>query len=799
MKIKIKEYLISKALLLTGLPRDVSEFINSFLSIGYDSGEPFPKVLLDFNATNLARGFFTRFVVSTNLDWIWPYWIGRQFYAKYDSFSARGFTPASINTTFRNWTGIGTLDAEFESIVDPRGLLTPAAFGWSLDNWVKSDGRIFSPAKQDHGIEQFLIDGLPMVCTKSKINKTIELTSANFVTSTFAGDFAFQRVTVKNITKRTLKHERFAFAVRPYNPEGLSLIKSIVCTDEGLIFVNGKLGAVLMSRPDGLLTSHLSRGDCKHFFDEAVNNGSEVKGTSRVGLTTGIAVYNLSLKPGEETSFEIRLPIEPHLIKKYKHNKKTQLMTEEIKKLDYEKMLSQEKGKWQKKLNEGMNVSLPDQKVQSVFDANKAFMLLFYDGDYITPGPATYHHFWFRDAAYLLNALDKLGYHKETERILYTYKKRQLASGFFLSQKGEWDSTGQAIWSLMEHYRLTRNDKFLKDLYRNISRGAKWIHNKRKSNLKLSRGYKGIMPPGLSAEHFGLNDYYYWDDFWSLAGLRDAISASDAMGKRGKRFSGYYRQLEKSVNDSLYYSEEKLKKPIMPISPSRRMDSAAIGCLSAYYPCRLYDPNDLRMVNTVKFLQEKCFIQGGFFHDVNHAGYGTYLTMHVAQCYLGQRSDKAIDILNWILSVASPTHCWPEAIHPRTKGGCIGDGHHGWAAADFILLVRNILFLEENNNLIITPVLPKDWAKAGNKIKLDQAPSYFGLINYEIEFKTKKDVVLRLKNKFEKLPEKIEWNLPFKIKSAAADGKKIEFNGTQVVFSPKVKEVKIVLGTTDVA
>ncbi len=797
MKLKVKEYLISKALRLTGVPKEVSEFINSFLSIGYDSGEPFPKNLFDFNATNLARGFFTRFVVSTNLDWIWPYWIGRQFYAKYNAFSARGFTPASINTTYRNWTAIGTLNAEYEPIVDPRGLLTPVAFGWSLDNWIKSGEHVYSPAKQDDELEQFLVDDLPIVCTKYKINKTVEVTSTNFVANTFAGDFVFQRVEVKNITKKTLTDERFAFAVRPYNPEGVSLIKSILYTADGRVFVNGRLGAVLMKRPDGLLTSHLSDGDCKHFFDNATNNGSEVSGTSRVGMATGIAVYNLNLKPGQRAVFEIRLPADPNLVKKYKNDKKTQLIAEKIKKLDYDKLLAQEKDRWQEKLKDGLQVSLPDQKVQSAFAANKAFMLLFYDGDYITPGPATYHHFWFRDAAYLLNALDKLGYHQETERILSTYKKRQLASGFFLSQKGEWDSTGQAIWSLVEHYRLTRNETFLKDVYHNISRGAKWINSKRTSNLKFSRGYKGLMPPGLSAEHFGLNDYYYWDDLWSLTGLRDAIYAGETLGKRGKRFRGYYRQLEKSLNDSLDYAEEKLKKPIMPISPSRRMDSAAVGCLASYYPCRLYDPNDLRLVNTVNFLQEKCFIKGGFFHDVNHAGYGSYLTMHVAQCYLGQRSEKAIDVLNWILSVASSTNCWPEAIHPRTLGGCIGDGHHGWAAADFILLIRNILFFEENDNLVITPVLPKEWVKAGNKIKLEKAPSYFGLINYEIEFKTKKNVTLKLKNKFAKLPQEIEWNLPFNIKSAAADGEKIEFSGKKVVFSPKVTQLSVVLETAE--
>ena len=37
-----------------------------------------------------------------------------------------------------------------------------------------------------------------------------------------------------------------------------------------------------------------------------------------------------------------------------------------------------------------------------------------------------------------------------------------------------------------------------------------------------------------------------------------------------------------------------------------------------------------------------------------------------------------------VLDYASPTLNFPEAIHPLTGGGVIGDGHHGWAAAETV-------------------------------------------------------------------------------------------------------------------
>ena len=57
-------------------------------------------------------------------------------------------------------------------------------------------------------------------------------------------------------------------------------------------------------------------------------------------------------------------------------------------------------------------------------EANRRYMLLFHDGADITPGPSTYHRFWFRDAAYMLAAMDRYGQHAEVahagvERLVY--------------------------------------------------------------------------------------------------------------------------------------------------------------------------------------------------------------------------------------------------------------------------------------------------------------------------------------------------------------------------------------------
>jgi hypothetical protein len=783
---RVKEFLIAKALRLIGLGF-IADYVFAFLSIGYYSGEPIPKVLMDFNILNIVRGLFTRFVVSTNLDWIWPYWMVKQFYATSEGFSARGFNPASINTNYRNWTGIGDLDSEYEATIDPRGLTTPYFNSWSLDTWLQLDEQVYSPALEK-SCAQKLLHNLPIVETATAYEKKIQLTSTVFAKD-LAGlsTVALQKSEVKNISKKTQTF-CFSWAFRPYNNDGISLINKLEFKDNGDVYINDRLAAVILQIPSGITTSSLSRGDVKLFFDEAKSNGKLADfRKSRVGMATGLCVYHVTLKPGQSAAFEIRMPVDRKIAQKLNHKKFAAQYSAQVRLGNYATLLKEHLTSWQKKMQTGLEISVPDKKIQDCFEANKAFMLMFYDNTYITPGPSTYHEFWFRDATYLLNGLDKLGFHQETRNVLNTFQRRILASGLFHSQQGEWDSNGQAIWTLMEHYRLTKDQEFLKANYPIIKRGAKWIIGKAQSNLNLNPGYRGIMPPGLSAEHFGLNDYYYWDDFWSLAGLQSAAQACAALDKKGNTFSRGFAKLAQAVDTSLCYAAAHLGRPIMPISPSRRMDSAAVGCLSAYYPCRLYAADDPRLLNTVDYLQEKCFIRGGFFHDVNHSGYGTYLTMHIAQCYIGQRSARALDILNWLLKVASPTWCWPEAIHPRTLGGTIGDGHHGWAAADICLLIRNMLYLEENNNLLITPVVPARWYK-GEKITVSKAATYFGQLNYTIET-SQTGATLKLSPRYTQPPRQIEWITPVKYKKVLVDGK--IYSGEKIIVPARTKKVQL--------
>src|SRR5581483_10147664 len=82
-----------------------------------------------------------------------------------------------------------------------------------------------------------------------------------------------------------------------------------------------------------------------------------------------------------------------------------------------------------------------------------------------------------------------------------------------------------------------------------------------------------------------------------------------------------------------------------------------------------------------------------------------------------------------------------EAIHPRLDGGCMGDGHHGWAAADFLSFVRTMLVRETGDGgLALCSMLPDAWA--GQNFEVHDAPTYAGRLSFAVRWHGDRPAIL---------------------------------------------------------
>jgi hypothetical protein len=769
------------------VPGEALEYFFASRHIGQCSESilPYAPELIPIGARLVLRGMMNRKFFPSNLDWVLPHWAENQFNPHNPAFLPYGFDLFTINYTHRDWTMIGNAGRKMEAIVDPRGLMTPGIDGWSVDVWIETGGKLFAPSRlSDNEVEQALHENMPIVVTKFRVTDLIVTVEA-FAHDDGDREWVVQDIVVENQVHAPRRATLYV-AVRPFNPEGVSLVKDVEfrsAPTQTSILVNRAVG-VIIPPPDAIGTSTQNQGDIGHFLCN-MNGVRRVHDNS--GLATGAAAYHVELPPNSRKSLSLFAPMQRMQIEEDDKEFATQAWSLE----SAQDLRMRTISTWRDHIGRGMRVELPDQKLQDAFEANKAFLLLFNDGDSIKPGPLTYHQFWFRDSAYMLNALDKLGYHGEARAVIERFPRHLQKDGYLSATAAEWDANGEAIWTMVEHARLSGDLQLLLKDYWSLLRMASWIHAKRQATKAKEKSvHYGLLPPGPSAEHLGPNDYFYWDDFWGLAGLREAARAAEMLGQSedAKKLHENFESFHADVCASLTTTARRLERSAIPASPYRRLDAAMIGSLVASYPLRLFDPNDPRINDTIAALKEMTWIEDAYYNRVGHSAIGTYLSLHVAQCRLVQRDPDAWKIIHWLLNHASPTFTWAEGIHPITLHGGMGDGHHGWAAADFVLAVRNALLFEEDNHLVVTPILPKEWMTENSVIKVENAATYFGKVSFTIALGERTGTLV-VRGDWRQAPEYIEWDLPSAPREA---GEGAQIIGNSVRLSRGAERVVVI-------
>lgn len=650
-----------------------------------------------------ARGLINTRAIQHNLDWVWPFWVERQFNPKDHSFIPRAFSVTHVNLTHRNWTAVGFPGYSDFPIIDPRGLVTPFWDGWSLDGWVMAqDGRSLVPSRLSTVTQRLSFEKGLKVITESKEKGLFLFTEAEVF---LEGDFLDCRVRYQ---VQADARSRLVISLRPYNPEGVSFIHEILLeSDQQAWVIDGHQRVEFNLPPEGHQCSDYFTGDV---FGELDSFPSKSRVRCDVGMATGAAIFNL--EPHQTREITVRIPL--GVYKSHPGRKNNSLYNV-----------------WEVALQGCCQMQVPDKKFQFLFEAALRTLILHSPGD-VFPGPYTYKRFWYRDAAFILHAMLVVGLVDRAEGVLDRFPNRQTHAGYFLSQKGEWDSNGEALWIFHRFFKLTGG--YLKDSWvQSMVRGAKWLIRKRTSD-GLKDPHAGLLPAGFSAEHLGPNDYYYWDNFWASAGLNVAGEVMEWVGE--KKEAHWFREEAKFYMDAIEKGLEKTrsrrKRKGIPASPYRRMDAGAIGSMVPSYPLQLWPGNDPRILETVEFLLEHCFVKGGFFQDMIHSGINPYLTLHVAQVLLRAGDLRFFNLVQSVADCASPTGQWPEAIHPWTGGGCMGDGQHVWASAEWVLMMRNCFVREEQERLILGAGIPRQWLDQRVPIYLRKTLTSFGPFSIQI-------------------------------------------------------------------
>ncbi len=722
-------FLITRAARAYGF-LDPINLVSKIRSFAQPSEFAEPVELLRAGMLFHARGLVNTKAIQNNLDWIWPYWVERQFNPADESFIPRAFSFSHINLTHRNWTAVGLPDVPYYPIVDPRGLVTPLFDGWSLDFWlVPERGATLVPASGEDFEQSLVLEDNLHVRSSARWG---EITLQSDVTLCLHNHEPHCCVLVH---VAGLKAGYLAVSLRPYNPEGISFIEKIAVNTDRCGWRVNKRNSVLFDRtPTRMTMSIYKDGDAARRLSGA-DPATSV--SCEVGMATAVALFDLASLGVQP--LEVRAPIYDEL---------------EPKKRPAIGRVSS----WQEAMAPLARLRIAEPRAQRLFDLAAANLVL-HAPDEVYPGPYTYKRFWFRDAAFILNAILALGAVERTRRVLRHFAPRQRHDGYFLSQEGEWDSNGEAIWMYHRFLALT-GESAPEEWLRAISKGAEWIGRKR---LPLDTGLPeaGLLPAGFSAEHLGPNDFYYWDDFWGVAGLRCAADVlRDIEPERAQRCAATAAEFLATIERSFPHGPQRRFPGAIPASPKRRMDSGAVGSLVADYPLQLFSPGDPRILKTADYLRDHSSHAGGFFQQMIHSGINAYLTLHLAQIRLrAGEVDTAWELMDRVAGFASPTGQWPEAIHPRTGGGCMGDGEHMWAAAEWALMIRNCFVREESDRLIVASGVRPEWWGLG-EASFGPTLTPFGAVTISVTAAEGSSPRVRVDGKWRGTPPTVEVRLP---------------------------------------
>ena len=415
--------------------------------------------------------------------------------------------------------------------------------------------------------------------------------------------------------------------------------------------------------------------------------------------------------------------------------------------IDGPALLAEARAGWTQRLGAGSTIELPDPWLAAAWRASLATVLLLRDrvGDLyvVKPGAVSYNSFWYRDAAYIVRALDVAGLPTEAEESLRLFWRHPLPDavnamgtwGSTIEQKpdgrweapdDEWDGPGQALWALVGHYELTGDTDFLQAVYPAIRAGVAWLRGAREAQGGPDHG---LLPAGYGEALLSWGRVLY-HDYWGVLGLREAARAAATLGEGLD--AGVWRAAADSLRGDVATAAGAafVEQPGGGVLPAAVGEPASRlwGTIAAVWPCDALDAHAPTIEATFQRMWKDRVWDLYRFTDKPDKVW-TYITADWAQALLVRGEwERATTLLEGYRAVASPVHGWWEELYVSSGQGT-GDHPHGWAAANLILWVRALLVAEAGDGeLALLRGAPPAFFVDGSPIRMADLPTERGLL-----------------------------------------------------------------------
>jgi len=369
---------------------------------------------------------------------------------------------------------------------------------------------------------------------------------------------------------------------------------------------------------------------------------------------------------------------------------------------------------WERELPFTLRLPPSAPPLADVIKSQLAYILINRDGPSLQPGSRAYDRSWIRDGLLTADALLRLGHPDEVRAFIEWYAPHQRADGYVpccVSLRGadpvpEHDSHGQLISLIAQHYRFTEDRAFLEKMWPHVERAAAY--------LDAAREQSGLLPASISHEGYSAKPMHsYWDDFFALNGMEDAVYAAGVLEKNDDRL--------RAVRDAL---RRDILATLKQTMASHRIDSLPgcfeLGDFDATSTAAALSPLDglgflprpALEATFERYYREsiRARLDGKPWVDFTPYEWrsvGAFLR-------LGWKA-RALEALAFLMDQRRPLawNHWAEVVFrdPATPK-FIGDMPHTWVGAEFIRAVLDLFAYERpsDKSLVVGAGVPEAWA-----------------------------------------------------------------------------------------
>ena len=395
---------------------------------------------------------------------------------------------------------------------------------------------------------------------------------------------------------------------------------------------------------------------------------------------------------------------------------------------------------WSALLERGAEFELGDTEVESALRAALVVLLSCRErrGSQIVPvgNPFQYRDVWLRDGARVVAALTVAGHTKEARALADGLTLLQWPSGAFLSQAGQLDGTGQALWAMGQSFLRAPPQTPNPHLLQAVREGWRWCEAQRAMSRSGGSGLPGLMPFGDPHDNENVRAELVGNDAWSIAGYRwgaRLLRAADPGSPGGSGLAAAADSMDRSraaYEADFHVALEHCGSRDIPPAWSLAGQRTGLdwGNLSVAWPCGVLAARDPRAIALARRVWARA---GG-------AGLASYRTPDTLSYYLGAdlgtwallagERAAADSVLDAMLLMRSASGGAGEVFHRKTRD--VGDNlaPHATAAAALVTLIRNTLMFDDGDTLELTLGARSRWWRGG---RVSRAPTRWGMLDLE--------------------------------------------------------------------